>query len=168
MWSREPVGGPFALTDQAGRPRTEADFRGRLLIVYFGYTFCPDVCPVDMQNIGAAMRLLDRTDPALSAKVVPIFITVDPARDTPGVVKQFVAAFHPRIVGLTGSTQAIDRVAKEFAIFHQAGDKQPGGSYLVNHSRQAYLMGPKGEPLALLPQEGPPDAIAAEIRKWVK
>ncbi|RDE05015.1 SCO family protein [Sphingomonas aracearum] len=162
------IGGPFTLTDQNGRSVSDRDFAGKYRIVYFGYTFCPDVCPVDVQNIGAALRLLEKSDPALAARVVPIFITVDPARDTPAVLKQFVSAFHPRMVGLTGSPQAIDAVAKEYAIFHQVGDKQPGGGYLVNHSRQAYLMGPEGEPLALLPQEGPLQAIAAEIRKWVK
>ena len=78
-------------------------FAGKYRIVYFGYTYCPDVCPTDMARIGAAMKLLDKDAPAVSAKVVPIFITVDPVRDTPAVLKQFVANFHPRVVGLTGT-----------------------------------------------------------------
>ncbi len=166
------IGGPFALTDQDGRAVTDRSFAGRYRIMYFGYTFCPDVCPTDMQTIGAALKLLEGSDPALAAKIVPIFITVDPARDTPAVLRQFVTAFHPRMVGLTGSAQAIDRVKTEYAIYSAKGDPAPGssgggGGYLVNHSRQAYLMGPDGKPIALLPQEQGPQAVADEIKRWV-
>ncbi len=159
------IGGPFALTDQDGKPITEAAFAGRYRIMYFGYTFCPDVCPVDVQNIGAAMKLLDKSDPALSAKIVPVFVTVDPARDTPAVVKQFVSAFHPRMVGMTGSEAEIARVAKEYGVYFKRGAGTAGG-YMMDHSRQAYLMAPDGKPLALLPQEGPPQAIVDEIKRW--
>ena len=134
--------------------------------MYFGYTFCPDVCPTDVQNIGAAMRVLEKTDPALAQRIVPVFVSVDPARDTPGVLKQFVSAFHPRLVGLTGSPAEIARVAKEYGIFFARGKGNQDG-YLMEHSRQIYLMDPAGKPLALLP-ETPPQAIADEIRKWAK
>lgn len=160
------IGGPFALVDQDGKAITDRAFAGRYRIMYFGYTFCPDVCPLDMQNIGAAMKALDRDDPALAAKIVPVFVTVDPARDTPAVVKQFVSAFHPRIVGLTGSAAEIARVAKEYGVYFARG-KGTSGGYLMDHSRQAYLMSPDGKPLALLPQDQSPDAIVAELRKWV-
>ena len=96
------IGGPFALTDQNGQAVTERSFAGKYRIMYFGYTFCPDVCPTDVQAIGAAVKKLEASDPALAAKIVPVFVTVDPARDTPAVLKQFVSAFHPRLVGLTG------------------------------------------------------------------
>lgn len=161
------IGGPFALTDQNGRSVSDRDFAGKYRIMYFGYTFCPDVCPTDVQAIGGALKSLERTDPAVAAKVVPIFVTVDPARDTPAVLKAFVSAFHPRMVGLTGSAQQIDRVKKEFAVFSAKGDASPGGGYLVNHSRQAYLMAPDGKPIALLPQEQGPQAVADEIKRWV-
>src|ERR1043165_2702406 len=92
MWNREPIGGPFALVDQDGRPRTDADFRGKVLLVYFGFTFCPDVCPADLQNIGLAM---DRLGAAADA-VQPLFVTLDPARDTAAHLKDYVALFHPR------------------------------------------------------------------------
>lgn len=161
------IGGPFTLTDQDGRQVSDRQFAGRYRIVYFGYTFCPDVCPAALQNIGAGLRLLEASDPAVAAKVVPIFITVDPARDTPPVVKAFVRAFHPRMVGLTGSPEAIARTAKEFAIYYAKGEPSADGGYMVNHSSQAYLMDPAGKPLALLPEEGPPQVIADEIRKWV-
>jgi len=162
------IGGPFALTDQDGKAVTERDFAGRYRIMYFGYTFCPDVCPTDMQVVGAAMRLLDSSDPALAKRVVPIFVTIDPARDTPAVLKQFVSAFYPRMVGLTGSPDAIDKVAKEYAVFYQKGDTTATGGYLMQHSNQAYLMDPDGKPLALLPTDQGPKAVAAEIERWAK
>lgn len=160
------IGGPFALTDQDGHAVTDRTFAGRYRIMYFGYTFCPDVCPTDMQAIGAALGELDKSDPAVSARVVPVFVSVDPTRDTPPVLKQFVAAFHPRMVGLTGSAAEIARVTKEYAVYAAKGDASPGGGYLVNHSRQAYLMSPEGRPLALLPTEQGPQAVAAEIKHW--
>jgi protein SCO1/2 len=162
------IGGPFTLTDQDGRQVTDAAFKGKYRIVYFGYTFCPDVCPVDVQNLGAGLRSLEQSDPVLGAKIVPIFISVDPERDTPAALKQFVSAFHPRMVGLTGSPEAIAGVAKEFAIYYKKGDPAPGGGYLMDHARVAYLMDPDGKPLALLPQDGTPQAIAAELKRWVK
>lgn len=162
------IGGAFALVDQNGRPVTDRSFAGRYRIMYFGYTFCPDVCPVDVQVIGAAMRKLDSAAPALAARVVPIFVTVDPARDTPAVVKSFVAAFHPRMVGLTGKPDAIAALAKAYGVYVAKGETSPGGGYMVDHSRTAYLMDPDGKPLALLPIEQGADAVAAEIQRWAK
>ena len=162
------IGGPFTLTGEDGKPVSDTDFAGKYRIMYFGYTFCPDVCPVDMQNLGAAMRLLDEKDPALSAKIQPIFVTVDPARDTPDVLRQFTDAFYPRLIGLTGSADAIAKVAKDYAVYYQAEPPGPGGGYLVDHSRMAYLMSPAGKPLALLPVEGPPQPIVDEIERWAR
>ncbi len=162
------IGGPFSLIDQNGRPTTNDSFAGKYRIMYFGYTFCPDVCPTDVAVIGNAVKLIDKSDPALAARLVPVFVTVDPARDTPAVLKQFVSAFHPRMIGLTGSADAIAQAAKGYAIFYGRGDPSPGGGYLVNHSRQAYLMDPAGKPLALLPQEQGPQAVVAEIERWAK
>ncbi|MBY0300163.1 MAG: SCO family protein [Sphingomonas ginsenosidimutans] len=159
------IGGPFTLTDQNGRTVTDSDFAGRYRIVYFGYTFCPDVCPVDVQNISAALKLVEAKDAALGKRIVPIFVTVDPARDTPAVLKKFTAAFHPRLVGLTGSAEAIAKTAKEYGIYYARGAGTADG-YMMDHSRQIYLFGPDGKPLALLP-EGPPQAIADEVTKWV-
>ena len=162
------IGGPFTLVDQDGRQVTDSQFAGKYRIMYFGYTFCPDVCPTDMQTIGAAMKMLESSDPALAARIVPVFVTVDPTRDTPAIVKQFVSAFHPRMVGLTGTPEAIEAVKKEYAIFSAKGDASPGGGYLVNHSRQAYLMDPDGKPLALLPQDKGPQAVADDIKIWAR
>jgi protein SCO1/2 len=162
------IGGPFTLTNQDGKQVTDRDFAGKYRIVYFGYTFCPDVCPVDARNIGLGLSAVEKSDPALGAKIVPIFISVDPARDTPAVLKSFVANFHPRMVGLTGSVVAIDAVAKEYAVYYKKGELTPGGGYMVDHARATYLMDPEGKPLALLPQDQSPEAIAAEIKRWVK
>jgi len=162
------IGGPFQLTDQDGKAVTDAAFAGKYRIMYFGYTYCPDVCPTTAQTIGAAMRLLDKSDAALSAKVVPIFVTVDPERDTPPVVKQFVSAFYPRFVGLTGSVAAIDKVKSEFGVFAAKGKTTPNGGYLVEHSNAAYLMDGAGKPLALLPTEQGAQATADEIKRWVR
>jgi protein SCO1/2 len=162
------IGGAFTLTDQNGQTVTERNFDGKYRIMYFGYTFCPDVCPTDVQAIGAAVKKLEASDPALAAKIVPVFVTVDPARDTPEVLKQFVSAFHPRMVGLTGTDDQIAKIKTEYAVYSSKGDASPGGGYLVNHSRQAYLMDPDGKPLALLPQEQGPDAVVTEIKRWAR
>lgn len=162
------IGGPFTLTNQDGRTVSNKDFAGKYRIMYFGYTYCPDVCPTDMQHLGAAMRLLDKRDPALSARIVPIFVTVDPERDTPAVLKQFVSAFYPRMVGLTGSPAAIRKVADEYRIFYKKQPLSPGGGYLIQHSDYAYLMSPENKPLALVPVNGPPGPIVSTLEQWAK
>lgn len=162
------IGGPFRLTDGRGRAVTDRDFAGRYRVVYFGYTFCPDVCPTDMQAIAAGLKLLDTRAPAKAKTIVPIFITVDPERDTPEVVGRFAAAFDPRIVGLTGSPAQIDAAKKAYAIWSAKGEATPGGGYLVNHSRQVYLMDPDNKPLALVPADEGPEAVAKTLDQWVR
>lgn len=161
------IGGPFALIDQNGRSVTDRDFAGRYRIMYFGYTFCPDVCPTDVQTIAAGLKRVEAENPDLGRRIVPIFVTVDPARDTPPVLKAFVSAFHPRMVGLTGTPAAIAAAEKAYAVFAKKGPGTADG-YLMEHSRQAYLLDPAGKPLALLPQDEGPAAVAAEIRKWAR
>ena len=162
------IGGPFALTDGDGRPFTDRNLKGRYAIMYFGYTFCPDVCPTDMAAIGAGLKQVEKSDPETAAKVVPVFVSVDPERDTAPVVKAFAAAFHPRAIGLTGSPAAIKQVAKEYGVFYGRGETSPGGGYLVNHSRAAYLMDPQGKPVAMVEQDAGPARVAEIIRQWVK
>jgi protein SCO1/2 len=161
------MGGPFTLTDQNGRRVSDRDFAGRYRLVYFGYTFCPDVCPVDMQVIGAGLRRFEAEDADRAAKVQPIFISVDPARDTPDVLRRFVAAFHPRLLGLTGSEAEIAQVAREYRIFYQRGEASAGG-YMVNHTRMAVLYGPDGKPIAIVPSDHGPEGVAAELARWVR
>jgi protein SCO1/2 len=162
------IGGPFTLTDQDGKSFSSTQLAGRYRIVYFGYTFCPDACPTDMQVLGKAMRLFDAKDVAKSAKVQPIFITVDPARDTPAAIKQFVRAFHPRFIGLTGSDAQIAAVAKEYASSYRKQPAPPGTSgYLMDHMRTAILFDPDGKPIELLPVDENAEAVAADLQKWV-
>lgn len=162
------IGGPFQLVNQDGRQVTQQILAGKYAVVYFGYTFCPDVCPVDARNIGAGLRLFEQRSPERAAKVVPVFVSVDPARDTPPIVKAFVGNFHPRFIGLTGSPEAIAKTAKDYAIFYQKVQPEGAGGYLVNHSRQAYLMGADGKPIALVPAEESPEKVAEALDRWVK
>lgn len=161
------IGGPFTLVDKDNRPVRWDDFAGRYRIVYFGYSFCPDACPLDVQKMMQGYAAFEKASPALAKKVQPIFITIDPARDTPAVVGEFAAAFSPKLLGLTGTQAQIDAAAKSFAVYHAKGKETPGG-YLMDHSRIAYLMGPKGEPIAMLPVDKTPQDVAAELAKWVK
>ncbi|RZM18341.1 MAG: SCO family protein [Sphingomonas sp.] len=120
------------------------------------------------QTIGAGLRLFEAKDATRAAKVVPVFVTVDPARDTPAVLKTFVAAFHPRMVGLTGDPAAIAALTKAYGVAVQAEKPNADGGYLVAHGRFAFLMGPSGKPIALLPQDQTPQAVADELERWVK
>ena len=162
------IGGPFRLVNQDGRPFTERDLAGRYPLVYFGYTYCPDICPAGMGAIAAGLKQVEASDPALAAKVVPVFITVDPVRDTPAALKSFVSAFHPRAIGLTGTPAEIARVAQAYGVAHSREQPSPGGGSLVNHTDAAYLMGPDGKPIALAGQREGPGAVATTIRQWVK
>jgi protein SCO1/2 len=138
------IGAPFALTDQFGKPRTDADFRGQYMLVFFGFTNCPDICPVELQTMSDA---LDQLGPD-AAKVTPIFITVDPARDTSEALRDYVANFHPRLVALTGSEDAVGTVAKGYRVFYAkaTGTNAPSdpAAYIMDHTATVYLMGPDG------------------------
>ena len=162
------VGGPFTLTDQDGKQVTDRDFAGRYRITYFGFTFCPDVCPTDMQVIAQGLRLFEKEDPARAARVQPIFISVDPGRDGPAELKQFVSAFHPRLIGLTGTPEQIANIAKSHGVYY-ARQEAPKDSigYNVDHSRVVMLFGPGGEPIAILPHDKGPQAVADELKRWV-
>lgn len=161
------IGGPFELTDSHGKTVRWSDFDGQYRIVYFGFTYCPDVCPTDMARMSQGLSLFESQEPELGAKVQPIFISVDPERDTPEKVGEFAANFHPRLIGLTGSPEQVAKAAKAFAVFYSRGEDKGNGAYMVNHSAVTYLFGPKGEPLATLPTDEGPAAVAAELEKWV-
>lgn len=163
------MGGPFTLTAADGRRVSDTDFAGKYRLVYFGFTFCPDVCPTDLATIGAGLRRFEESDPERAARVQPIFISVDPARDTPPVIARYVAAFHPRIVGLTGTEEEIARVARAYGIyFERQPPATPGGDYLVDHLRAVVLYGPQGEPIAILPHDEGVDAFVRELDRWVR
>jgi protein SCO1/2 len=161
------IKGDFTLLDKAGQPVSWTDFDGRYRIVYFGYTYCPDVCPLDVQNMVKGLALFAKSKPDLAKQVQPIFITIDPGRDTPQAIGEFTGAFSSSLVGLTGTPDQIRHAAKGFAVYYAKGETTPGGGYLMDHSRAAYLMGRKGEPIALLPVDKDPQSVAAELEKWV-
>jgi len=148
MWNREPVGGPFVLTDHAGKPRTDRDFRGMLMLVYFGFTYCPDVCPTDLMAIGQA---LERLGPDADA-VQPVFITLDPERDTAEHLAEYVPLFHPRLLGLTGSLDAIGTAADAYKVyFAKVANGKNADDYTVDHTAYIYLMDRDGKYLGFFP-----------------
>ncbi len=159
------IGGAFALTDQFGRPRTDADFRGQYMLVFFGFTHCPDICPIELQTISDA---LDQLGSEAAAKVTPIFITVDPARDSPDVLRAYAANFHPRLVALTGSAEAIGAVAKSYRVYYAkaTGTSAPSdpAAYILDHSAIVYLMGPNGNYVAHFGPGTTAQAMAADLR----
>jgi protein SCO1/2 len=136
------------------------------MLIFFGYTFCPDVCPLELQTVGRAMDILGPK----GSKITPIFITVDPARDTPAHLKDYVAAFHPRMVGLTGSADDIAAVGKAYKIYYRkpVGTKADAKDYLMDHSAFTYLMGPDGKVTALFRPKTTPEVLAREIARFVK
>jgi len=161
------IGGPFTLVDKTGTTVRWEDFAGKYRVVYFGYTFCPDACPLDVQQMMKGFALFEKASPALARQVQPIFISIDPARDTPKVVGEFSAAFSPRLLGLTGTPENVQAAAKAFAAYYAKGRESAGG-YLMDHSRVAYLMDRDGKPISMLPIDKSPEAVAAELTKWVR
>ena len=153
------IGGPFKLTDQNGKLRSDADFRGQYTLVFFGYTNCPDVCPTTLQTLTDAM-----TDLGPKAdKVTPVFITVDPDRDTAKALKDYAANFTPRLVMLTGSPADIAAVAKEYRVYYaKAGE---GPNYAMDHTALIYLMGPDGTYVTHYAPQATADDIAKDLSK---
>jgi cytochrome oxidase Cu insertion factor (SCO1/SenC/PrrC family) len=160
MYGRGSVGGPFTLTDQTGRQRSDTEFRGKLMVVYFGYTYCPDICPTDLMAITQA---LDALGPA-AEDVQPVFITIDPERDTK-VLAEYVSAFHRSLVGLTGSPEQIRRVANAYKAFYVKVKDERSGEYSIDHAGVIYLMGRNGEYLGFMPPQTNPDRLTEILRK---
>ena len=161
------IGGPFTLIDKRGATVRWGDFAGKYRVVYFGYTFCPDACPTDLAIEARGLDRFGKAHPALADSISPIFITIDPARDTPKIVGEFAAAFSPHLIGLTGSAAQVAQAAKAFGTYYGRGKDVPGG-YIMEHSRIAFLMGRDGAPLAMLPLDQGAAAVAAELARWVK
>jgi cytochrome oxidase Cu insertion factor (SCO1/SenC/PrrC family) len=154
------VGGPFQLTDQDGKPRASADFRGRYQLIYFGYSFCPDVCPTTLGVMSAALDKM-----GVDAKrIVPIFITIDPERDSPAVLKKYMAAFGPEFVGLTGSPANIAGVEKAYRVYAKKQPLDGKSGYGMDHSSVIYLMGPDGRLVSFYDELISPDALAKDLK----
>jgi protein SCO1/2 len=162
MYGRGTVGGPFTLTDQSGRKRGDSEFRGRLMIVYFGYTFCPDVCPADLMAITQALDELG----SAAKDIQPIFITLDPERDTK-VLGEYVSAFHRSFIGLTGSPEEIRKVANAYKAFYAKVPGERSGEYAIDHTGVIYLMGRDGQYLGFMPPQTAPEKLTEILRQYL-
>lgn len=160
MFGRVAIGGPFSLVDQNGRRRTDGEFRGKLIIVYFGYTFCPDVCPTDLMAITQA---LDGLGP-LADDIQPVFITLDPERDDK-VMAEYLSAFHKSFIGLTGSPREIREVANAYKAYYTKVQDPQTGEYSIDHSGVIYLLGRDGQYLGFMPPQTAPDHLIEILRK---
>ncbi|MBO0738450.1 MAG: SCO family protein [Alphaproteobacteria bacterium] len=154
------IGGPFRLTDQNGKTVTDADLRGKWTLVYFGYTHCPDACPTALNDISIALEELGAERQA----VQPVFITVDPERDTPEALKAYVASFDAPILALTGSPEQVSQAAKAYRVYY-AKHPEPGGDYSMDHSSVIYVMDPQGRFTASFTHESKPEDIAQRLKK---
>lgn len=158
------LGGPFTLVDHTGRTVTEADFAGRFMLIYFGFTFCPDICPTELGTIASAIDLLEGE----GERVTPVFITVDPERDTPEAMADYVSRFHPRMVGLTGSAEQIAAAARAYRVYYAKAQRPEMSQYLMDHSSFIYLTGPDGRVRSLFRPETSPESIASSIRTQLR
>lgn len=158
--SKPDIGGPFSLVDHEGRPVTQDTFKGRFMLVYFGYTFCPDICPTALTEMGGALDILGED----GATVTPVFITIDPERDRPEPLKEYLAFFHPRLVGLTGTPEQVAAAAKAYkVVFAKAAEDE----YLMDHTSKIYLMGPDGAYRAHFSHDADAGAMAAKILEFL-
>jgi cytochrome oxidase Cu insertion factor (SCO1/SenC/PrrC family) len=156
------IGGEFTLVDQNGVTRHPEDFRGKLMLVYFGYTFCPDACPTALQDMSRAIDLLGAKGDA----VQPIFITIDPARDTAEQMKLYASNFHPRLIGLTGTPEQVAQAAKAYRVYYAKGQSSGGGEdYLMDHTAFIYLMDRDGKYLSHFPPGATAEQMAAAMEK---
>jgi cytochrome oxidase Cu insertion factor (SCO1/SenC/PrrC family) len=160
MWNREPVGGPFDLIDHNGQRRTDAEFRGRLMLIYFGFTFCSSVCPTDLQAIGEVMDSLG----AMSEGLQPLFITVSPETDTPEQLRDYVKLFHPGLIGLTGDARQIKRLASAYKVYYAKAEPAKASDRGIDHTGYVYLMARDGGYLGFFPPGTSAERMLAVIR----
>lgn len=160
MWNKEPVGGAFALVDHNGRRRTDADFHGKFLVIYFGFTFCSDVCPIDLQAIAATVDKLG----AIGDTVQPLFITVDPEKDTPEQLKGHVALFHPRLIGLTGDAKKIRQVALAYKVYYSKAEPTKRAGSEIDHTGFIFLVDAGGKYVGFAPPGTSSDRLVDIIR----
>jgi protein SCO1/2 len=160
-WLGDAIGGPFDLVDQNGKRVSDTDLRGSWLLVYFGYTHCPDACPSALNNIALALRELGA---AGRAAIRPVFITIDPARDTPAVMKDYVASFDAPILALTGTAAQVARAAKAYRVYY-AQRPEPGGDYSLDHTSVIYVIDANGRFAASLNSEATPAEMAERLKR---
>jgi cytochrome oxidase Cu insertion factor (SCO1/SenC/PrrC family) len=161
MSGRHPIGGPFTLADPSGRRVALADFKGKFVLLYFGYATCPDVCPTDLAVIAQALRELG---PA-AAGVQPLFVTLDPQRDSPAVLREYTAAFDPRFVALTGTEDEVRRVATDFKVFFEKVELPDAKTYAIDHTPYTFLLDREGKFVILFPPGTPADRMLEMLRE---
>jgi protein SCO1/2 len=154
------MGGALQLTDHDGRARSLADFRGKVVVVVFGFTHCPDVCPTTLADMAKAVRKLGDRE----REVQVLFVTVDPKRDTAELLRQYVPAFHPEFLGLRGTEAEVNKVTKEFHVYASERPGKTPDTYSVDHSAQSFVIDREGRTRLLLPPATPPEAIASDLR----
>jgi cytochrome oxidase Cu insertion factor (SCO1/SenC/PrrC family) len=164
MSGKAAVGGPFMLADQWGKRRSLAEFRGKLVLLYFGYTSCPDVCPTDLAVIGAMLRSLG---PQGSA-VQPLFITLDPQRDTAPVLREYVAAFHPSFLALRGSEEETRRIALSYKVFYEKLRRPDTDAYFIDHAALTFLLNRDGEYIAFFPPGTSAERMVVMVREMLR
>jgi protein SCO1/2 len=155
------IGGPFSLTDESGRAVTAETYRGRYMLIFFGFTYCPDVCPTELAKVAATLDLLGPE----AERIVPLFITVDPERDTAEALARYTDLFHPAIIGLTGTEAEVAAAARAFRVYYNKVKTGPEpDAYTMDHSAFVYLMGPDGGFRQLFSPQATPEQMAAAIR----
>lgn len=164
MSGKGPIGGDFVLTDARGRRVSLRDFRGKLVLLYFGFVSCPDVCPTDLHAIGQALRALG----AEASRVQPIFVTLDPKRDTPAIIGEYAAAFHPRFVALTGSESEVRRVATAYKVFYEKVPIPGALGYTIDHAAFTFVIDGEGRYVGIYPPGTPSERMAALLREELK
>ncbi len=161
------VGGPFELVDQHGRTRRDAEFRGRPMLVYFGYTYCPDVCPTSLMAMSQGLDAFAVSNPDLAKEVVPVFVTVDPARDTVATLSAYAPHFHEDLVALTGTAEQVAGAAKAYRVYYAKAEDDGTGDYLMDHSGFIYLMDREGGYRAHFPHSATAEQIAAGLEQHI-
>lgn len=161
MSGRAAVGGPFTLADAAGKPRPLQEFRGKVVLLYFGYTYCPDVCPTDLAILGAMLRSLGRE----AEDVQPLFVTLDPVRDTPQVLREYAAAFHPSFIALRGSEAETRRTARAYKVYYEKVPAPGAEGYLIEHMAITFLLDRRGNYRAFFPPGTNAERMAVMVRE---
>jgi protein SCO1/2 len=162
--SSSPWGANFNLVDHNGQPRTIADFKGKAVVLFFGYTHCPDVCPTTMAKLASVMQKLGPD----SKRVQVLLVTLDPKRDTPEILRQYVPAFHPSFLGLSGDEQQIDAVAKEFKVMRMLQEPDKSGYYMVDHAGGLYAFDPRGQLRLFINEQHSLDTIVKDLQTLLK
>ena len=162
------IGGAFVLRDHHNNRVTQADFIGNYMLIYFGFTYCPDVCPTSLQIMASALDELEKTAPQKAARITPLLVSVDPQRDTPSALANYVAAFHPRLIGLTGTQAQIDTMLRAYKVYAaKVADDTSTAAYTIDHSSFFYLMGPDGKFIRHFDHNTSPEKMARLLAKFI-